>query len=168
MTNPPAAPTQTYSQPGPGEPFDGAASPDDLTRPLYGATFGQAISRFFKNYAKFSGRASRSEYWWLTFFMLLVAIVFSVLIGISVGTTGVAADGTTELSGFAIALLVIMSLFGFATVVPSLALQWRRLHDANLAGPYYFLSAIPSVGGIIVFVLSALPPKPEGRRFQSK
>lgn len=168
MTTPSAAPAQAYGQPGPGEPYDGAATPDDLTRPLYGATLGQSVSRFFKNYAKFSGRASRSEYWWLSLFMLIVAIVFSALIGISVGTAGINADGTAELPGFAIALLVILSLFGLATIVPSLALQWRRLHDANLAGPFYFLSLIPPVGGIIVFVLSVLPPKPEGRRFQRK
>jgi hypothetical protein len=47
-----------------------------LDKPLYGATFGQAISRFFKKYATFSGRASRSEYWW---WVLASAIISAVL-----------------------------------------------------------------------------------------
>ena len=35
-----------------------------LEAPLRGATFGQAFARFFKKYAIFHGRASRSEFWW--------------------------------------------------------------------------------------------------------
>ena len=35
-----------------------------LDAPLRGATFGQAFTRFFKKYAIFHGRASRSEFWW--------------------------------------------------------------------------------------------------------
>ncbi len=162
MTAPPAG---QFGNPGPGEPYNGASSPADLDRPLYGATMGQAVSRFFKKYATFSGRASRSEYWWLSLFMLIIAVVFGVLFGIIVATSAQAMDDTGEIPGAAIALLVVMFLFGLATIVPTLALQWRRLHDANLAGPFYFLSFIPSIGGIIVFVLSVLPPKPEGRRF---
>ncbi|OJX65003.1 MAG: hypothetical protein BGO95_01495 [Micrococcales bacterium 73-13] len=43
-----------------------------LDQPLYGATFGQAVSRFWSKYATFDGRASRSEYWFaFLFFMLL-------------------------------------------------------------------------------------------------
>ncbi|MGK0742387.1 DUF805 domain-containing protein [Leucobacter sp. Z1108] len=165
MTTPPAASTARYGNPGPGEPYDGATSPSVLNRPLYGATFGQAISRFFKNYATFSGRASRSEYWMLTLFMVIVSAVFGALIGIVTATAGVTEDGTAELPGLAIALLVVLSIFALATLVPSIALQWRRLHDVNLAGPFYFLALIPSVGGLILFIMSLLPPKPEGRRF---
>ncbi len=165
MTTPSAAPAALYGNPGPGEPYDGATSPSVLNRPLYGASFGQSISRFFKNYATFSGRASRSEYWMLTLFMAILSVVFGVLIGIVTATAGVTEDGTAELPGSAIALIVVLSLFGLATLVPSIALQWRRLHDVNLAGPFFFLSFIPSVGSLIVLILSLLPPKPEGRRF---
>ncbi len=164
MTNPPAAPV-TYGNPGPGEPYGGASSPADLSRPLYGASFGQAIARFFKNYAKFSGRASRSEYWWIYLFTILVTAVFGVLFAITLAGAGVSEDGTMELTGGAITVIVLFSLFGLATLVPSIAIMWRRLHDANLAGPFAFLSFIPSVGSIIVIILTLLPPKPEGRRF---
>ena len=165
MTTPSAAPAALYGNPGPGEPYDGATSPSVLNRPLYGASFGQSISRFFKNYATFSGRASRSEYWMLTLFMVIISAVFGALIAIVTATGGVTEDGTTEVPGGAIALIVVFGIFALATLIPSISLQWRRLHDVNLAGPFYFLGLIPSVGGLILFIMSVLPPKPEGRRF---
>ena len=165
MTTPLTAPAALYGNPGPGEPYDGATSPSVLNRPLYGATFGQSISRFFKNYATFSGRASRSEYWMLTLFMVIISAVFGALIAIVTATGGVTEDGTTEVPGGAIALIVVFGIFALATLIPSISLQWRRLHDVNLAGPFYFLGLIPSVGGLILFIMSVLPPKPEGRRF---
>lgn len=61
------------------------------------------------------------------------------------------------------ALLIVA--WGLGTIVPHLALTWRRLHDVNLAGPFFFLGLIPFVGGIIVLVLVLLPSKPEGARF---
>jgi Predicted membrane protein len=51
----------------------------------------------------------------------------------------------------------------FATLVPHLALVWRRLHDANLAGPWYFLSFVP-FGWVVQLVLTALPSNPVGAR----
>lgn len=167
--------------PGPGEPFDGAASPEDLTRPLYGATFGQAIRRFFKNYAKFSGRASRSEYWWLTLFLVLVMlvpwilyIIGAVMVGVTnsldaAGGYGTEIDATGPGAAAGLGLIaiggILLLVIALGTLVPSLALTWRRLHDANLPGPLFFLGLIPSVGTIVLIVLAILSPKPEGRRY---
>lgn len=171
-------PAAGYRVPGPGEPFNGAVDPTDLSRPLYGATFGQAIRRFFKAYTKFHGRASRSEYWWVTLFMFLASLAPMVLyiIGLLViGASSARYDGysysmgSEAATGTGIAMVVISGvlLLGLfcATIVPSLAVVWRRLHDANLAGPLYFLSFIPYVGGLVVLVFMLLGPKPEGRRF---
>ena len=225
---PPAyAPAYAGGIPGPGEPFDGASGPDELRRPLYGASFGQAVKRFFKNYANFKGRASRSEYWWAMLFLFLLQIVPGVLylIGVVtvVGTAAVnttvddagnvtTAPGTAAAAGGGVAILAIgvilliagagsmitrlneglgptnitsyvpwglwvgfydymvwlevgsLMVIGLATLIPSISIAWRRLHDANLAGPFWFLS-LTSIGSIIVLVFTVLPPKPEGRRF---
>lgn len=162
--------------PGPGEPFDGATSPDQLQRPLYGASFGQATKRFFKNYANFKGRASRSEYWWAQLFIFLIELVPLALyiIGlVMMGANFVAVEGSDVAAvesglGTGIALLtiglILLIVIGLAVLIPSLAITWRRLHDSNLAGPFYFL-ALTSVGAIIVFVMTLLPSKPMGRRF---
>jgi hypothetical protein len=68
------------SQP-PRPPAVAASAPlsDDLDRPLYGATMGQAFARFWKKFAVFTGRASRSELWWMALIGLIVEIAFTVL-----------------------------------------------------------------------------------------
>src|SRR5690606_28405899 len=168
---------------GPGEPFDGASNPDDLTRPLYGASFGHAIKRFFKNYANFKGRASRSEYWWAALFMFLLQLIPTVLYMIGLGSMATSAasnmevdeygnvtmaPGAEAVSGGGGALfgvgLILLIVIGLAVLIPAIAISWRRLHDANFAGPFWFLS-LTSIGAIVVLVFTLLPPKPEGRRF---
>ncbi|QIM15923.1 DUF805 domain-containing protein [Leucobacter insecticola] len=162
--------------PGPGEPYNGATSPEDLSRPLYGATFPQAVRRFFKNYANFSGRASRSEYWWTYLFLSLLSIIPAVLLFIAAIVLAVSAPsggsgspsipandagmGTGVFLLFTAGAVFLVLILG--TIVPYLAISWRRLHDANFAGPMYFLSLIPSVGPIVLLVFMILSSNPEG------
>jgi uncharacterized membrane protein YhaH (DUF805 family) len=141
------------------------AQADDLSQPLYGATFGQAISRFFKKYATFTGRASRSEFWWWFLLNSIVTIVISILSNL--GGPSVTFD---QVGGFAFGpgYWINASLGGIwflATVVPWLALAWRRLHDSNKPGPFWFLGLIPIVGPIILLVFFLLPSEPAGARF---
>lgn len=163
-----------------GADLDGAKSPDDLSRPLYGATFGQAVRRFWKKFSVFSGRASRSEYWFAYLFQVLVLLVpyILVIVGTVMSTATTASSSyspystpTAEPSGPGVAIMIIgwilLVILALAMVVPYLAISWRRLHDANLAGPFWFLTFIPGVGGLIVLVLMILPSKPEGRRFDA-
>ncbi|WP_158865240.1 DUF805 domain-containing protein [Leifsonia sp. AG29] len=137
-----------------------------LWAPLYGATLPQAVRRFFKKYADFTGRASRSEYWWWYLVTIVVVVVLEVL-SVTLGSAGgtVNADGTSTPGPLFWLPALLIVVWGLGTIVPHLALTWRRLHDANLAGPFFFLGLIPFVGGIIVLVLVLLPSKPEGARF---
>ena len=163
---------QGYDGFGHGGSPRGATSPDDLSLPLYGATFVQAVKRFFKNYAKFSGRASRSEFWFAYLFTILVAIIPYILGLSGSAIAGLSASGdsynATPPAGatalMAIAGILLLVAF-VATFIPTLAVSWRRLHDANLAGPFYFLGCIPFVGWIIFIVLMVMESKPEGQRF---
>lgn len=167
----PPAPVGTV--PGPGGPFDGAVDPEDLTRPLYGATFGQATKRFFKQYANFSGRASRSEYWWVALLVFLIQLIPLILY--IAGITMMASAASTYDSynngpnAPGLFLLIVgiglLLITGLGLLLPSIAVAWRRLHDGNFAGPMYFLSLIPYAGGIILLVFMLLPSKAEGRRF---
>lgn len=148
--------------------LDGAQTPDDLTRPLYGATFGQAITRFFKRYASFSGRSSRSEFWWVQ----LAFVIVNTLLGLiaapfakQVPTGSEILPYMTQYPGW---YTFIAGVIGVATIVPSLALTWRRLHDSNLAGPYFFLALIPVVGWIVLIVFYVRASRPEGRRFDRR
>ena len=169
---------QGYGGQGFGGAPRGAASPDDLSLPLYGASFGQAVKRFFKNYVNFKGRASRSEYWFAALFVFLLLLIPGILSSIGAAQTLSAAAGsidpaTGQMSsvaaggGSVLSMIggTLSTLIGLALFIPQLAISWRRLHDANLAGPFWFLGLIPFVGGIILIVLMVLPSKPEGQRF---
>ena len=137
-----------------------------LWAPLYGASFGQAVKRFFTKYADFTGRASRSEYWWWILFSIIVAIVLEVLaLGLGFAGATVNDDGTSTPGPLFWIPGLLIAVWSLGTIVPHLALIWRRLHDVDLAGPFFFLGFIPIVGGIIVLVLTILPSKPEGARF---
>ena len=87
--------------------------------------FGQAISTCLSNYATFTGRAARPEFWW--FFL------FQILATMAAGVFG------EKLSG----------LVGIALLLPSLAVGARRLHDMGKSGWWQLLM----ITGIGFFVL---------------
>lgn len=122
-----------------------------LELPYYGAPPVDAIKRFWMKYAVFSGRASRSEYWW---WALASAIVSGIL-----NAAGSTANGNTGTS------TALGGLWFLATVVPSLAVGARRLHDANLSAWFLLLALIPVLGWIALFVFMIMPPNPAGQRF---
>lgn len=132
-----------------------------LWAPYYGAPFAAAVKRFFKKYADFSGRASRSEYWWWTLVSVIIAVVLNIIVqsGVHYTAYGSTAGPGTFVGG---ALLVI---FGLATFIPSLALSVRRLHDSNKSGWMILLGLIPFVGGIILLVFMLLGPDPAGQQY---
>ncbi|WP_308799028.1 DUF805 domain-containing protein [Agromyces silvae] len=142
------------------------AQSDDLSQPLYGATFGQAIGRFFKKYATFSGRASRSEFWWWFLMNVIVSVAISIISAFGGGAVSInPATGSFAFNSDNWISTSLSGLWFLATVVPWLALAWRRLHDSNKPGPFWFLGLIPIVGPIILLVFFLLPSDPAGARF---
>jgi uncharacterized membrane protein YhaH (DUF805 family) len=148
--------------------FSAATAPASppLDEPHYRIGPVGAVSRFFRKYATFSGRAGRAEYWWASLFIGLVYLVLS-LGGLAAGmATGQERyDGSVDpgigLLPFAILLLV----FVLACVVPGIALVVRRLHDANFSGLLYLINFVPYVGGLALCVFALLPPNPLGARY---
>ncbi|KQQ94319.1 hypothetical protein ASF62_09355 [Leifsonia sp. Leaf325] len=144
-----------------------------LDAPLYGASFGQAISRFWSKYATFSGRASRSEFWWSYLFLVIISTVLYILLFVGITSGGVTTDATTGAavlnpSPFGIIMTIVYVVWGLAVLVPTLAISWRRLHDTNRSGGFWFLGLIPLVGGIIVLVFFILESDPAGARFDRR
>jgi uncharacterized membrane protein YhaH (DUF805 family) len=144
------------------EPVSGTVP---LSAPYYGASLGIALSRFWRKYATFSGRASRSEYWWVVLSVQIVAAIFFVIGTLSGGIYGppTAAGAPTLEPGFGI-YVTLNAIWTLAVLVPGFAVIWRRLHDTNNSGALFFLALVPIVG-LLVIVLLLLPPRPEGARF---
>ena len=137
-----------------------------LWEPYYGAPFGEAIARYWKKYARFDGRASRSEYWWwaLADALVIVVLVVAVLLGGLVGSTIDSEGSFSPGPGIAVGVILLVAWW-FATLIPGLALGARRLHDVDLSGLLLLLLLIPNLGGLAIFVMTLLPPNPRGARF---
>lgn len=101
-----------------------------------------AVRACFAKYATFSGRASRSEFWW--FFLFGQGLGFLV---------GVLFELTSALMVHAIGLLIILS-----TLPPAVAVSWRRMHDSNRSGWWNLLAVPAALAATILFsILSYLP-----------
>jgi uncharacterized membrane protein YhaH (DUF805 family) len=98
--------------------------------------------KVLRQYADFSGRARRTEYWMFTLISVLISIVLSVLD---------TAAGLTSASG----LGVLSTLYGLAVLVPSIAVGARRLHDTGRSGWWQLIALIPLVGVIVLIVFLA-------------
>ncbi|MET4144312.1 DUF805 domain-containing protein [Arthrobacter sp. UYCo732] len=139
--------------------FQGGEPP--LWAPYYGAPLPVAVKRFFKKYTAFSGRASRSEYWWWTLVSGIIGIVLNIIIGAGTsGSSSAPSYGPIAIFGIVLALVWVL-----ATIVPSLAVSVRRLHDGNFSGWLLLLHLVPFLGSIAVLVMMILPSNPAGQRF---
>jgi uncharacterized membrane protein YhaH (DUF805 family) len=99
-------------------------------------TFFEAISSGFRNYVGFSGRASRSEFWYWMLFTTLVSIVTSIIdLEVSSGNVG-----------------PFSLIWSLVTFLPGLAMAARRLHDTDRSGWWLLLSFIPLIGIIVLIV----------------
>ena len=95
------------------------------------------------NYANFSGRARRAEFWYYILGNFIILVPFYIL-----GIIGI----TNEMGALSTLGFMVYGIVALGTFIPSLAVTVRRLHDLNKSGWYYFIFLIPLVGSIILLV----------------
>ncbi len=136
--------------------------PPPLDWPHYGIGSIGAVKRAYRKYATFTGRASRSEYWWFVFYLTLVYLV----LGIATAAVGIATspDGGDTPGALAAIPGVPLALIMLASIVPSIALSWRRLHDAGYSGLLYLLT-LTYIGGFVLIIFLAMPTSPGAARY---
>jgi uncharacterized membrane protein YhaH (DUF805 family) len=91
-------------------------------------TFSDAIQTCFSKYVNFNGTASRSEFWWWVLFCFLASIVLGFVNH------------------------KVSALFSLATLLPSLAVTARRLHDTDRSGWWQLIGLVPVIGWIVLVV----------------
>lgn len=87
-----------------------------------------------KNYAGFSGRARRQEYWMFVLFNAIISIVLMTL------------EGLLGLYG------VLGGLYSLAVFIPSIAVSIRRLHDTGRSGWWMLIGFVPLLGAIVLLI----------------
>lgn len=138
-----------------------------LSAPLSGASLPKAVARFFQKYATFSGRASRSEYWWIALLNILALVVFGGIAIVGGVATGEQMASGVRMGAGASVGVVLLSVWFLGTFIPGLAVTVRRLHDANYSGLLILLNFIPWIGSLIVIIFTILPSNHLGARFDA-
>lgn len=113
-------------------------------------TFQTAVSTCLRKYATFSGRATRSEFWWFVLFQFMVQLV-AALIDIAL----LGFDGGEPFQ-------MIASL---ALLLPMLAVAVRRLHDNGRVGWWIFLGLVPIIGFLVLLYWYVQPSQGSANDF---
>jgi len=104
--------------------------------------------KVLKQYADFSGRARRKEYWMFVLFNMIFAIVAMILDNV----LGIAMEG--------IGYGPLYGLYALAMLIPGLAVAVRRLHDVGKSGWMILIALIPLIGTIWLLVLMVTDSNP--------
>ncbi len=113
------------------------------------ATFKEAIITCVQEkYTTFSGRASRSEYWYFALFNFLASVIAGIIDAAVFGDSGI------------INLIVALGL-----LLPGLAVGVRRLHDIGKSGWWLLISLIPLIGIIILIVFYCKKSDPDTNEY---
>jgi uncharacterized membrane protein YhaH (DUF805 family) len=100
-----------------------------------------------KQYAVFSGRARRTEYW--MFFLI------NFIISIGLGFLAQVVD----------ILAIVSLLYMLAVLIPSLAVFFRRLHDTGRSGWWWLVGIIPIIGAIVLLVFLVQDSEPGSNKY---
>lgn len=136
--------------------IDDPSGPDS---PLPGATPAEAFTRFWQRWVTFSGRASRSEYWWATL------INSTIWLGLAATASVLTQSSPTFFHGFGTGLAYLTGFYMLACIIPSISLQVRRLHDTNNSGLLALMNLFPYLGQFVILIITVLGSRPEGARF---
>ena len=100
-------------------------------------SFQDAVRTVFSKYVDFSGRARRAEYWWFALFNVIVLAILSAiqaaLFHSPMGNVG-----------------ILTGIYQLGTLLPSLGVGVRRLHDVGRSGWWWLIAFIPIVGLLVL------------------
>ena len=141
-------------------------------------TFVGAYQSFWKNYFNFTGRATRSEFWFVVLWNVIIGAVLGFGLGLSF--VGMAASAVTFGDGFSASIVftilfgVLLAIYSLASFIPCLSLAVRRCRDTGLSGWWYvglyvanllivafdgggFWSVVSFLINLAIFIISVLP-----------
>lgn len=115
------------------------------TKQAESVDLGWAVYNFYTYFATFSGRSSRSEYWYFQLYSLLLGLAILLFMFMP--------------EPLQIAASIVSVLVVFVHIVPGLAVTVRRLRDAGFPPYLAFLLLVP-FGGLIILVFAMMPSEP--------
>mgnify|MGYP000573615578 CR=1 FL=1 len=124
-----------------------------------------AVQSVFSNYANFRGRARRSEYWWwfLAYIIIIFVLGFVERAVLGSGSSEVSTGAGEVSASFNAGIL--SGLFMLASIIPSIAVAVRRLHDIDRSGWWLLISFVPLIGALLLLYWYVQPGTPGANRF---
>jgi uncharacterized membrane protein YhaH (DUF805 family) len=111
-----------------------------------------AVNIVLSKYATFSGRASRSEFWWWVLAVFLANLAASALDTLIFGT---GSDNSQPVG----------ALLNLALFLPNIAVGARRLHDIGKSGWWLLIALIPVVGFLVLLYFYVQPSDPDANAY---
>jgi len=106
----------------------------------------EAFISGWTNWNNFTGRASRSEFWFFYLSLTIISIVLSIL-EMLIGIPG-----------------ILTTLYQLIIIVPYIAITARRLHDWGISG-WWQLSYLTIIGILVIIILCMLPAKEDENKW---
>ncbi len=111
-------------------------------------SFQEAVqSALTRNYANFNGRASRPEYWYFILAFILASVAASLI------------------DNYVIGYSILETFVSIGTIIPSLSVGARRLHDIDRSGWWQLIGIVPLIGVIVLIVWWVSAGSPGANRF---
>ena len=117
----------------------------------------RAYKKYWMGYVDFTGRSTRSDYWLAVLANTIVSIILFTVIIVVIVFDSPGSDYHVILN----LLYGLAMVYFFATYIPSIALQVRRLRDAGFHWALIFLHFASFIGDIVLLVLCCQPTKVE-------
>lgn len=114
--------------------------------------------KVLKNYANFSGRARRKEFW---MFGLIHFIIMMVLYGLIIGAAAVGGEEGT----LVLAAMGLYGLYALFILIPGIAVTVRRLHDIGRTGTWWLVGFVPFIGAIVLLIFAVTDSEPGANQF---
>lgn len=109
----------------------------------------EAVRSVLSQYATFSGRAGRPEFWWWVLASVLGSIFFNLM------------DYTIGMRD----AMPLSALYGLAILLPQLAVSARRLHDIDRTAWWLLVAFVPVIGWLVLIWFYIQPGTPGANRF---
>ena len=104
--------------------------------------------KVFRQYADFTGRARRKEYWMFHLFHLIILIP---LILLDEKPAFIYNEYDTPIISV---IEIIVLIYFLIALIPTLAVTVRRLHDTGRSGWWYLITFVPYVGNLIILIFA--------------
>ncbi len=122
-------------------------------------TLSQSVRSVLSKYATFTGRATRSEFWYWILFVFIVSLVVQLLDGVIIGPLLGFAPFASD-AGDPLSMLV-----GLVFFIPNIAVAARRLHDIGRSGWWQLLIFVPLIGFIVLIYWYVQPSQEDQNQF---